>query len=475
MIRRKICWVAAIAVLVLLVGPGAQAKTSGKKDVLIHGVPHVRQQPDFCGEACAEMYLRRLGHDIDQDSVFNRSGVDPVEGRGCHTRELARVLKQIGFEVGAVWYKIDAASADKQIEEQFDSLHRDLLKGIPSIICMHYDERPEASEHFRLVLGYDPKNDELIYHEPAEANGAYRRMKRRKLFKLWPLKYNAKQWTLIRIKLEPGGIKPPRSIAGFTNADYARHIMELKEEIPDRSFTIVLQRPFVVIGDESPTIVRRRAVGTIKWAVDKLKRDYFDNDPCSIIDIWLFRDKTSYRKHTWGIFRDRPNTPFGYFSNEHNSLIMNIATGGGTLVHEIVHPFMSSNFPQCPAWFNEGLASLYEQCRERNGQIHGLTNWRLSGLQKDIRAGNVAALRSLSHTTEAAFYGCIDADYYAQARYLCYYLQEKGLLRRFYREFRTNCRVDPTGFETLQKVLGVEDMAAFQRRWERFVLGLTFP
>jgi len=28
------------------------------------------------------------------------------------------------------------------------------------------------------------------------------------------------------------------------------------------------------------------------------------------------------------------------------------------LVHEIVHPFMRANFPECPAWFNEGLASL---------------------------------------------------------------------------------------------------------------------
>ena len=40
---------------------------------------------------------------------------------------------------------------------------------------------------------------------------------------------------------------------------------------------------------------------------------------------------------------------------------MNIATGGGTLVHEIVHPFMAANFEQCPSWFNEGLGSLYEQ------------------------------------------------------------------------------------------------------------------
>ena len=51
-----------------------------------------------------------------------------------------------------------------------------------------------------------------------------------------------------------------------------------------------------------------------------------------------------------------------------------VATGGGTLVHEIVHPFMRANFPECPAWFNEGMGSLYEQCSEVNGRIAGLTN-----------------------------------------------------------------------------------------------------
>ena len=41
-------------------------------------------------------------------------------------------------------------------------------------------------------------------------------------------------------------------------------------------------------------------------------------------------------------------TPYGYYSAAHRALIMNIATGGGTLVHEIVHPFVRANFPQMP-------------------------------------------------------------------------------------------------------------------------------
>jgi hypothetical protein len=249
-------------------------------------------------------------------------------------------------------------------------------------------------------------------------------------------------------------------------------MMNLKEKIPDDGFTVILQRPFVVVGDESPDRVRRRSVRTIKWAVDKLKQDYFKKNPAEIIDIWLFKDDDSYKKRAWQIFGDSPDTPYGYYSHEHRALIMNIGTGGGTLVHEIVHPFVSSNFPECPAWFNEGLGSLYEQCREENGHISGLTNWRLAGLQKDIRAGKVGSFKTLTHAGEHRFYG---GDNYAQARYLCYYLQEKGLLVKFYHEFYMNREKDPTGFETLKKVLGEKDMDAFQKKWEKFVLNLTFP
>jgi hypothetical protein len=154
---------------------------------------------------------------------------------------------------------------------------------------------------------------------------------------------------------------------------------------------------------------------------------------------------------------------------------MNIATGGGTLVHEIVHPFMRANFPQCPAWFNEGLGSLYEQSSSRDGHIIGLTNWRLPALQEAIRAKKVPSFQALTATSSAEFYDQDPGTNYAQARYLAYYLQEQGLLGRFYREFRASAATDPTGYATLRSVLGSPDMGAFQKRWESFVLGLRFP
>jgi hypothetical protein len=136
---------------------------------------------------------------------------------------------------------------------------------------------------------------------------------------------------------------------------------------------------------------------------------------------------------------------------------------------------MAANFPGCPAWFNEGLGSLYEQCGEVNGHIHGFTNWRLAGLQKSIRAGTVPSFKEFTSTTHEEFYQADRGTNYGQARYLCYYLQEKGLLVKFHAEFCAKRAEDPTGYKTLQKILAEPDMAAFQKKWERFVAALTFP
>ncbi len=457
-------------VVVAKMAPGARAS------VLIPDVPHEVQKPDFCGEAAASMYLRALGKAYTQDDVFAMSGMDPARGMGVTTRELKASLENIGFDTGDVWYRVDVAHATRDLGSRFDELYDDLARGVPSIVCTHYDDSPNTTEHFRLVLGYDAERDEVIYHEPAVRAGAYNRMKRAQFLQLWPLKYERDEWTVVRLALEPNGLRDPPAHSQHTSADYAQHVMKLRTRLP-RGFTVVVEPPFVVIGDGGERAVRASATRTVRWAVELLEKDFFSRDPKEILDIWLFRDKASYRKHTWDLFGDRPDTPYGYYSSSEKALVMNIATGGGTLVHEIVHPFVEANFPECPAWFNEGLGSLYEQSSSRDGHIIGLTNWRLAGLQEALRRGTVPTFETLTSTTSDEFYGEDSGTNYAQARYLLYYLQERGLLVRYYREFHANRDSDPTGYETLTKILGLtqRDMRKFERDWARYVLGLRFP
>jgi hypothetical protein len=254
-----------------------------------------------------------------------------------------------------------------------------------------------------------------------------------------------------------------------------QHAAKLRQKLKGRGFTVLVERPFVVVGDEPRASVAEWSAQVVRATVQRLKKEYFAKDPAAILEIWLLKDEASYRKHAKEFFDDEPDTPYGYYLPAKRALIMNIATGGGTLVHEIVHPYIEANFPEAPAWFNEGLGSLYEQSGTRDGRIYGYTNWRLAGLQRGLEKGTVPTFKSLTAMTRSEFYREANGTNYAQARYLCYYLQEKGLLRDFYREFSTNVATDPTGFKSLQKILGEEDMTAFQAKWERFVKELRYP
>ncbi|MFO0636696.1 MAG: hypothetical protein U0168_28010 [Nannocystaceae bacterium] len=281
----------------------------------------------------------------------------------------------------------------------------------------------------------------------------------------------------------------------WSQAELDAHAEALRAELGDRGLVILTEAPFVVVGDESPERVRAHARGTVRWAVQALRAQYFARDPEAIIDVWLLGSDASYTAWAVERFGGTPTTPYGYYTHEHQALVMNIATGGGTLVHEIVHPFMAANFPACPSWFDEGLASLYEQstehaqtcdgdaCAGAPGLIWGLPNWRLPGLQQAILADRVPSTEALTRTGDRPFYDDDPGTNYAQARYLCLWLQEQGLLSRYYREFVAAAAEDPGGFATLRRLLGERerrgdgarelDMDAFDRRWRAWVLTLS--
>lgn len=230
-----------------------------------------------------------------------------------------------------------------------------------------------------------------------------------------------------------------------------------------KGFTVVVKAPFVIVGDESPTRVQSR-VNFVDWVVRLIEKDYFEKQPDKILVIWLFRNITTYKAGAKKFFDDEPTTPYGYYSSEDNALIMNIGPGAGTLSHELVHPYIEANFPDAPSWFNEGLASLYEQPREREGHMWGTTNWRLPGLTSMIRAKSIPPLKALLTTSREGFYDA-EFDSYAYARFLCQYLQDHGKLREFYKAFVAD--KDHTGVTSLEKILGqrLEDFQPVFNKW----------
>ena len=258
---------------------------------------------------------------------------------------------------------------------------------------------------------------------------------------------------------------------------YGEHIAALKKRLAKKGLgkvQIRVEDPFVVVGDDTADKLAEDA-STVRWAVEHLEADFFNARPTKILDVYLFGDSDSYEHGVKTLTGNDPSTPYGFYSRAHEGLFMNIATGGGTLVHEIVHPYVEVDFPNAPPWLNEGLGSLFEQSALRDGHIVGLTNWRLGGLKRAITENRVPTFKTLTHLGDNEFYGDDSGVNYAASRYLLYYLQEKGKLREFYATFRAARDKDPSGYATLVATLGEEDMTAFEKRWRAYVGKLTFP
>ena len=286
-------------------------------------------------------------------------------------------------------------------------------------------------------------------------------------------------------------------------------------------YSSVVVPPFVVIGNGPVSVVRDDAAQTVAWAVKLLKRDYFPRDPGAIITIWAFRDEGSYRSGISAMFNGllSPDTPYGYYSPCERAIITNVGNGYGTLVHEMVHAFMDANFANAPVWLNEGLASLYEQpsCAPdpgappdppppsavhttdgrladlslsheksaelspedlaqlacaRHGHIHGGLNWRLPTLQEELRRGTAPSFERIGDAGRSAFSGKESGSLYAASRYLLYWLQEKGVLVRYFQAFRARRADDSTGMRILSECLG-RPLPELRHEWEAYVSGLT--
>lgn len=218
----------------------------------------------------------------------------------------------------------------------------------------------------------------------------------------------------------------------------------------DSSFLGLAESPFVVVGNCSAEQLAEYAVADILQPAQVMWRTYFQTRPQEVIVVLLFQDDASYLRGAKELFNDSDVSRFGYYRTESRTLVINTSTGAGTLVHELTHALMASDFPDAPRWLQEGLSSLHEQCYIREDRIIGLPNWRLKELQKAVEEKRLRPLSDL--LTKDDFYGPLRSLNYAHARYLCMYMQEKGLLQKFYQEFRQNHQNGKAAVTALEKV-----------------------
>lgn len=244
-----------------------------------------------------------------------------------------------------------------------------------------------------------------------------------------------------------------RIFSDSINVDFSYAKNELQSKLTDE-FSFYENLYFLIISNLAKEETNKIISNTINRAVECFYNGYFETRPDEATTIFLFKDDKSYRGWAKKLYDDDDLSKFGYYKPTYKVMLMNISTGTGTLVHEMTHALVRYDFPGIPSWFNEGLGSLYERCSLNNKEIIGYVNWRLPELQDALKDGSYTSLETLMNTDYDEFYGQHSAFNYAQARYLCMFLQEKGLLKQFYKSFRDTYISDKTGKKQIENVYG---------------------
>jgi hypothetical protein len=242
---------------------------------------------------------------------------------------------------------------------------------------------------------------------------------------------------------------------------------ELQGRLPT-DWNVLVREPFVLAGDCSSDALNQYHRDTIAPTSRALSIQYFDSAPPWPVVIILCSSDESYREcHRCLNERDRSEYA-GIYSRSDHRIIANISTGDGTLAHELTHALAHADFPNMPEWLDEGLASLNEECEfsEDGLRLVGLPNWRGSVLQSSLREDEWQPIAEMASGAFAADDASVD---YAQARYLCLFLQQRNLLEAFYRKCRAHAQTDRDGMRSLCELMGTDDPLVIDSQFRKWL------
>ncbi|HEY3251918.1 MAG TPA: hypothetical protein VGK25_12475 [Ignavibacteria bacterium] len=232
-------------------------------------------------------------------------------------------------------------------------------------------------------------------------------------------------------------------------------VIEKFSHLQNEGFSVTRYKYFVIFSELEDNLTRSLIVSDIKNTINAMMNHYVDKIPENITPIIFFEDYKRYKKFALSNY-DIPEhdlSPYGFYKISKNVIVIKYVSWKGSTAHEVTHRFLRSDFSEIPSWFDEGFASLHERASYKNGILKGEFSWRIAAIRRAFENKTYTGLRTLMEANDNEFYGTRTTFYYAQARYLLMYLQEKDLLRQYYELFRETYKMDETGITQLEKVL----------------------
>lgn len=162
----------------------------------------------------------------------------------------------------------------------------------------------------------------------------------------------------------------------------------LAKRLEGMRLRVLEKSPFLVVGLNDRISPEAHYEKGIRDFYRFFSRTYFEHPPRRMVVAVISENPRDLAEATGRLYPTVTipvYAPFLGYYNPSDNLIM--ATGGhvgyGTLLHEMIHALVASDFPQAPAWLNEGLASLYERTEWQAGRLVPLPNWRMDRMREE--------------------------------------------------------------------------------------------
>jgi hypothetical protein len=155
-------------------------------------------------------------------------------------------------------------------------------------------------------------------------------------------------------------------------------------------------------------------------------------------------------------------TPRGFTAADY--IIVDMDHGSSsTVLHEMMHILIHNDLQGIAAtWIDGGIPRLYENSGWKNGYSYVKINFGLKQLKQVIDTPDYIKLTDLARTDK--FY--YDGRHFPfdQARFIMYYLNEKNLLEKFYKNYKVTMEKDHSGLKALEQTTGMS-VDQFEREW----------
>ncbi len=261
-----------------------------------------------------------------------------------------------------------------------------------------------------------------------------------------------------------------------------------------------------------------KAVGQITEALKKRKIDVsayktvYDNERNLVYvhaktdeEIAVLREGLEkYAEHQWKyMFEHKPEQPIyivllraedsqkvlgrrvgGFFNRASNALFCGDMPAyrllrASVIIHEFTHALhwadQAARKQQHPIWISEGLATLFETAKWVGDRWMPQHSYRLGIVQRAIKLNRWTPWADIMKMNQLQFMMQAQVNY-AQARYMLFFMHEKGYLKRFYDEYTnaTGYEGDKTASESYEVIFG-KPLSAVERDWKAWILEQEVP